>query len=208
MALPATDNFNRANGGLGANWAIIAGNAQIVSNVVQTEFVGTDSSSRWNTDTFANDQYAQITAVAAVTGTTRLVGALLRGSAVATTFYACSARGPLGASATAEIRKNIAGSTTVLSSGTATIAANDLVKGTVIGTTIALLINGVSNRSTTDSAIASGSAGLFVFVDTGAETDAKIDNWEGGNVAAVTDTGEWRGCAPAAKRMTWPSAMY
>src|ERR1043165_1916097 len=64
MALPATDDFNRADtfpgGTLGANWTNQTAGLQIFSN----EAIGSDGNvpvGFWNVDSFPNDQYSKIT---------------------------------------------------------------------------------------------------------------------------------------------------
>jgi hypothetical protein len=63
MALPATDNFNRANGALGANWSgSIGGDLVITSNQV-TGVSGQDCNMYWSADLPDADQYVEATLV-------------------------------------------------------------------------------------------------------------------------------------------------
>jgi hypothetical protein len=60
VALPASDNFNRANANpAGGNWTTmpLAVAIQIISNQCAASGVG--AAARWNADTFGNDQYSQ-----------------------------------------------------------------------------------------------------------------------------------------------------
>ena len=59
-AATVSDNFNRANGGLGTNWTTVSGTTapQIVSNKAQPGSAGTLNSAYWNANTFGSNQYA------------------------------------------------------------------------------------------------------------------------------------------------------
>ena len=56
-----SDNFDRADGGLGSNWTTVAGTAapQIVSNTARAGTASTLNSAYWSASTFGNDQFAQ-----------------------------------------------------------------------------------------------------------------------------------------------------
>src|SRR5579863_1167033 len=60
-ATSVSDNFNRANGGLGSNWTTMTGtNApQISSNLLQPGTANTVNAAFWTANSFANDQYVQ-----------------------------------------------------------------------------------------------------------------------------------------------------
>lgn len=63
MALPATDNFNRADGSPGANWTAVtlaaqSGGMTIVSNALGS-VIDNYGAAIWTADTLANNQYAQ-----------------------------------------------------------------------------------------------------------------------------------------------------
>jgi hypothetical protein len=185
MALPATDDFGRANGGLGANWTT-AGSAmsapQIATNQVQVFAVGSDSGAIWNADAFPNDQYAKVTLKTLNTDNGRCVGVQLRTNSGTNDGYQCVARGPFGATTPIEIRDAY----TVIASGTAVVAANDVLLGNVVGTTITLYINGVQRLQTTDATWTAGSAGVYLFVDSGAASDAVLDDFEAGSGTGLT----------------------
>jgi hypothetical protein len=63
MSLPATDNFNRADGDIGANWTtvLVSGTRQVVAtNKCQPSAGSGNVVVGWNADAFNADQYAQI----------------------------------------------------------------------------------------------------------------------------------------------------
>ena len=188
MASLATDNFNRTDGGLGANWATQTGFTAplIASNVVQTNAIGSDSVANYSAVTWPNDQYSQVSATTINTATSRFVSATVRCATAAQSFYAAGLAGPFGASTTRELRKCVTGTTTTLASNTGTHATGDVVKCECNGTTIRHLVNGTQIHSVTDSSLASGRAGIFIFVDTGVVADAQLDNWDGGDLTSAS----------------------
>jgi hypothetical protein len=199
VALPATDNFDRADGPIGGgNWARYAlGVPAIATNVVVPEGVGSDSAAAWITDTPAADQYAQIKLVTINTNTQRAAGCLVRGGTTgigsSINGYVGLARGPFGASTTLAIWKFVSGGQSTLTSTTTTVAANDILKFTATGTTtttLTIYINGVQKLQTTDasSPFTSGLGGIYIFTDAGAASDAALDLFEVGNVSASTIT--------------------
>jgi hypothetical protein len=184
----ASDNFNRADGGLGANWTTVTGfdAPTIVSGSVQDPSAqGTDAEAFYNAVSFPADQWAQVNALKAITATSRVTGVLLRqDTGGAPTCYRVVARGPLGTTATVEISKLVAGTFTSLASTTTTVNQGDTLYGEVQGSTIVAKVNGTQVLSATDTDIASGAAGIVVFVDTGTPADAILDDWFAGNFPA------------------------
>jgi hypothetical protein len=188
MALPATDNFNRANESpIAGNWSTVTGEGSCAldTNQVHVSGVGTDGAIRWNADAFGNDHYSQIVVTVLNTDANKCVGPIVRAQAAADTFYAARCLGPAGASAVLKLHKTVAGVGAELTSATVTINVNDTVKLEIVGNTLTCYVNGVSRATTNDSAIPSGGgAGILCFVDSGNNTDAAVDTWQGDNSAA------------------------
>jgi hypothetical protein len=174
MALPASDNFNRANENpLAGNWTTAPGASamQLFSNQV-TGSTGANCTSFWNADTFGNDQYSQVTPVDNTN-----FGAGLAVRVRTTTQYDCYILF-LNASGSVQIYKIIAGSVTLLSSPNFAYAAGDVIKLEAVGTTLTAYKNGVAQANpATDSALTAGAAGLFAN-----NFNLFLDDWEGGNV--------------------------
>ncbi len=186
MGVLATDDFNRANGGLGANWttATSSGAPQIDTNVVRTNVVATDSRAYYNAVSFPNDQYSQIVVVA-ITSNTGAVSAATRVDSGTLSSYMARGTGPTGASAVLAIDKYTSGVFVTITSATKTINVSDVIKMESNGTSQTAYINGVAQLGpTSDSANTAGKAGVFVFVDVGNAVDAELDTWEGGDLAA------------------------
>lgn len=188
MSTLASDNFNRANGGLGSSWTTVTGNGapQINTSQVNTVAVGNDSYAYYNGVSWPADQWSQC-ALKTVTGASgKAAGPIVRAVPGANTFYLFHAEGVIGSSTVLEIRKCIAGAyTTIATTGaTSTVATGDVLYLEVQGTTLVARKNGTFVLSVTDSSIGTGNAGIGVFSDTGAVTDAALDDWSGGDFAS------------------------
>lgn len=175
------DSFDRANGGLGASWTTVASEAapQISGNGFVTNGVGSDSAAFYSGVTWPNDHYSQVRVITANTANTRAVCGATRIQAGSHQFYRGCVLGPLGAGATCIIQP-VPGYSTV-ASGTCTVAANDRLRLSSVGSTHTITINGASvGVSGTDATYAAGNSGIAIYVDTGSQADAKGDDYEGG----------------------------
>lgn len=184
MALPATESYSGASADLSdPPWTLYR------TTQVKTDGSGngtpsannSDALKYWNADTFGNDQYSKYLAKFNGSGTgagycyllARASGTFSSGNA----YWFWSD----GGSDTA-IYKNISGTLTVLgTANSTTFVTNDELKIDCSGTTISAYKNGSSIISQTDSAIASGAAGMGGW---GVSGTVLFDTWEGGNVSA------------------------
>lgn len=176
MAILASDNFNRANGGLGANWTTIAsmGAPQIVSNLIQTTS-GRDGA-YYSAITWPNDQYAQVTLIRYRNW------AMVRVANVAGEYNGYMflvSTSDITTAISIEKYLNNSGFTT-LSSGTRTNSANDLIYLEIQGSTLIAKINAVQVLTGSDSAFASGRAGLAV----GNVDGDRVDDFVGGDFSS------------------------
>jgi len=189
------DNFNRANGGLGANWTSVYstnGAEAISGNTVIGGNGSSNTGSYWSANAFLNDQGAEVTVS---TTTANSQGVLLRatGTTNATTnAYACVENG----AAQLQITKISAGGVSSLTTGVITSAVGDRIRGTMVGTTITCsqttVAGVVTTISTSDATFASGSPGIF-----NARNNGGLTNWTGfslaKNAAFVTAEQEFNG---------------
>jgi hypothetical protein len=191
-----TDNFDRANGGLGANWTTITNQEapQINSNgVVPLTVSATQAAAFWNADTIHPDQYSQVTITALNTDFNKGGGPIVRASASAQTFYILRVFGALDGSCNADLVSSVAGAElNIAQSTTFPASAGSLVRLEVLGEVLRVYVDGILRMGPfTDTLISSGQPGLEVHANTGAVTDAKIDDWEGGELAAAQAKTIW-----------------
>lgn len=189
MSVLATDNFNRSNGTLGANWTTVSGQGSlnVQGNVCQVVSVGSDAYAFYNAATWPNDQWSQIK-LTTLNSSSVAAGALVRTASAANSFYSGMANGNFGASKTIDFIKYVAGTRTVKASTTATIATGDQLYIEAQGTTVIVKLNGSTIITNTDTSLASGSAGAGSFVDAGAQSDGQLDDWQGGDFGGGTTT--------------------
>lgn len=177
MALPASDNFDRANANpIGGNWTPVnPGNIQLLSNSVQSASAG-DAAAYWNADVFDANQYSEC----------KITGGADGGPAVRVTTNSCYYWTP---ASDGEIWKYVApGSWSKIGECNFTITSSDVVRIEATGTTTTSLKvykNGAQQGTTlTDSSspLTSGSAGVY---SVGATT---LDDWAGGTPVTTTST--------------------
>ena len=171
-----TDDFNRADGGLGANWTNNSGFSPlaIVSNTCKGSGGGAHNVASYTAaGTAPADQYAQFK----VTTTGGFIGPVLRSNGTGT-FYTCYYN-----AGAATIYKWIGGSATQIDTGCAALtpAINDVVYLEVLGSALTFKVNGVSVCTATDSSITgAGYTGIDIF-----DTGAAVDDFQGGALTAA-----------------------
>lgn len=200
MAVLASDDFNRANSGsLGSNWTDRGFGFDIVSNVASVVASGDDLESYWTGalvggGSWPNDQYSQAAVTIASTGGGG------QGVGMATRFTTAGTRQMYrlvcdkAASNNIELSSFVSGSYALVGQRTSTITNGDVLRLESQGTTQRIFKNGTQvGASITNSAVASGSAGLSHSSST---TSASVDNWSGGDFAAGA-TSDVAGSQPA-----------
>jgi hypothetical protein len=170
QAQAVTDTFDRANGGIGANWTALDGTLSISSNAVSAST--SPSSAIYTAATFANNQYSQTTcASGAGLDWSLLIVRAQDASNYYVSFSQCATAG------TIIIFKVVGGTSTSLNSGSASGGGNGSVQRlSITGNVLTYTIDGTTELTATDgsSTFASGSPGF------GEYTAVTSDNWEGG----------------------------
>jgi len=179
MALPATDNFNRANGAPGSNWAGSVGNdLTISSNEVTGATASVNCSMYWSADNPNAAQYGQ--AKISQTGAGEFAGPTVRSSA---TDWVC---GDANGGTNWQIEWYNAGAFTVIASWATAPANGDIAKITASGSAFELFVNATSRASGSNgSAPSTGNGGIYIF---GNSASSRVDDFEVGN-------GAWDGYA-------------
>jgi hypothetical protein len=171
---PAADDFNRADGGLGPDWADLPeGGVAIVSGQVVGTHGGSSSGSYWVGTSYNNDQYSEITVTSSPLSV--WIGASVRnqgnGNLYVGIYYANGGVPQL------RLYKRVVGFWTQLgaSYNCGTLAAGTKLRLVVVGGTLAFLQDGVERIAVYDGDIAGGAPGVMIW-----GTDA-LDDWTGGN---------------------------
>jgi|GEM_PF-772442 len=178
----AYDNFNRANGAIGANWTVTQNGINVSGNVIQGTTSNNTNSAFWNQGAFSTFGQFSESAVSSLNGTTDFIGpsVLGSGSSPNPNFYDC-----IESTTTLVIQKDLSGGRSNLASGTVTGSVGDVLRLEAVpntaGTSVTLTCyqNGVQQLQTTDSSapFTSGAPGVMLFGNVGT-----LDNWSGGNL--------------------------
>lgn len=196
MGLPFNESFGALAGVLATPpWT----QANLVATTLNTDGSGhgkasgtsaTDILAYNNSNTFTNDQSAQVTINAGLASLTNYASVVLRGSGSGASFagYEIYTDGQTGSTHT-ELAKFASGSPTVLTNFAATFAAGDVLKATIVGNVITVYKNGVSVGTFTDGGAAppAGAPGCGV-TNTGAN-NVLLTNFQGDNVPATVSGG-------------------
>lgn len=177
MAVLFTDDYNRANGAIGANYTELkAQTFSIVSNAVPCTF-GSDAAAFVSAVSWPADQYAQI-AISAIAGASSDSGAglMLRCDGTDQNYYRIVIN-----TTQISIGRFLAGSFSEFTTRSATWTSGDVLKAQIVGTTMKIFRNGAQlGADITNSDLAAGSAGIAF--SSGA--DGTIDDFEGGDFGA------------------------
>jgi hypothetical protein len=185
MTALATDNFNRADGDVGASWTIVYTSPDgwnVSSNQAVPNGFGTDAIIYNNTVTWPADQYSQIVFKSA-SGSASNAGAgpIVRSGTSGSRNLYWMVSNAAGTGPTTYLGKFVAGSYTALANDSTTWSANDLQYLEIQGTSLVGKHAGTTVVSTTDSSLSSGNAGLAY---SSTITSWAGDDWEGGDFAA------------------------
>ena len=162
-ATSASDDFNRANGSLGANWTDITdGGMSISSQAVLGSSSGLAGDIRTG-ETYASDQYSQLEVTSTQLSGGQWIGPAVRSQTGGQNTY-------LGIyfwnSGSPQLRlyKRSAGTWTQLgnSYNSGPLAAGTQLKLTAVGSTISFLQNGIARITVTDNSFTGGAPGNHV----------------------------------------------
>ena len=187
MRILASDDFDRADGTLGANWTTRTGaeDPQIVSSKLRAKTVDFTACSGYTGITWPNNQWSQgiLDTVGGATYTEH--GLILRYQVANALRYRCYITGPAGAAKDAEIR-DTAGAVIATRSDVIT-SAGDLMTFDVVGTRFRLWQNSTLLLTANDSVQLSGSPGVNLYISPGGSlSDMIMDDWIGGDFAPLS----------------------
>jgi hypothetical protein len=180
----ASDDFNRADGGLGGNWTNYSGGGfgtpTITSNAVNSGADNFDAPAYWSgAGTFTDDQYSQATITFGDTGGgSSYAGLILRAGA---TSWIQVQRNPATGWTEAYDVTSTGGSYAFLGSENAPIADGSVVRAEVIGDQVYVYDDGVLILQKTTT-LTTGKPGILPNDDTDI-----IDNWSAGNISPLID---------------------
>lgn len=183
----ASDNFDRADGAIGADWTAVNGSWNIASNLCVQRTVAGAYYNVWYDATVpaTNDFYSE----AIVVTPTSLIasGPAVRMAAAAVTSYNYIFFG----GDFSYLTETAAGAETILDTGDAAVAAtNYTARLQANGTALTGTRSGAADVSATDATLASGNWGLVAYGGIAAGTTQSWNTWIAADLAAPAgDTG-------------------
>jgi hypothetical protein len=171
--MPITDDFNRANGDLGAGWELVAGSTELViaSNAVTANANFQDNIMRRTEDPFPDDQYseAKISFTSGVSSAETWVGA--RVGATGDGYFARVD------TVAVTLNKRVSGADSFVSDFSIALSPSTLytVRIDCVGNTIRVFLEGIERINVIDASITDGKPGLRA---SGNEDRPTIDDFE------------------------------
>jgi Putative esterase len=178
-AVAVSDDFSRADGGLGGNWTTVAGtSAPVISGgMVVAGTPGSLNSAYWSADSFGADQYAQAV-LPASTGWAQGPGIAVRlsGSTGYVLWYS-------GGTVSIWRMDGPASWTQLAASDSLAVTGSDVWTLEAVGSTLSGYQNGSLVVRATDSAYDSGSPGVWLYYG-----GNEVAGWSGGDVGSGSFT--------------------
>ncbi len=173
-ATAPSDDFNRANGSLGASWTAVSDGALKISSQAVVGTSATAGGIR-TAETYTNDQLSQIQLTSTQLSGGQWVGPTVRtqngGQNTYLGIYFWNSGSPQ-----LRLYKRISGTWIQLGSSynSGALTAGTTLQLSASGSTISFLQNGVSRITATDTSLTGGAPGIMTY------GKAKADNWVGG----------------------------
>ncbi len=204
-----SDNFQRANGALGANWTNWSWSGAVGPQISSNTATGgggggTTSGAFWSANTFANNQFSQVT-FGAVPAGSDWAGVTVRQAGNGGSGYLGLWFANNGSSLFMLFAENGTSSPPSLSSVSGSMSAGDTLAISANGTTINLYHNGLLVLSATDSTYSSGKPGVAFYAAAGAQTSA-VTLWQGNDTLAVATSSLPNGTVGTAYSQTLASS--
>lgn len=170
-ASSVTDNFNRADGALGANWGAVQ---NLPEPTVSTNQIFAFNEARdcyWSADSFSANQYSEAVFVEGDNGGVAVRMQVTTPGSLTPGYYAFPSGGSI------YLRRSDAESGTNLQMYPTTLVATDTLRLEASGSSLTVYVNNVAlTPSITDTTYSSGDIGLMM------GSYQRWDNWEGGNL--------------------------
>jgi hypothetical protein len=177
--LTASDDFNRANGALGSNWAAMSDGAMTISSQMVAGGNSGQSGDTRTAETYTSNQYSQVQVTSTQLTGGQWIGPAVRSQNGGQNLYLGIYYWNSG-SPQLRLYKRTSGGFAQLGSSYSTsgLAAGATLRLTATGSTISFLLNGSPVITVTDTSLTGGAPGIM------ASGTSKADNWAGGNIAA------------------------
>ena len=170
----ASDNFNRADGGLGSGWTAVSDGAMSISSQAVAGVGGATTGDIRTAETYGSDQFSQVEVTSAQLSGGQWVGPAVRMQNGGQDAYLGIYFWNSGSPALMLFVRKAGGWQQLSAATTGPLAAGTQLKLTAVGSTISFLVNGVQQLSVTDTTLTGGAPGIL------AHDHSTADNWAGG----------------------------
>ena len=170
----ASDDFNRADGGLGANWTAISDGAM---SIASQQVIGTAAKvtgDTWTANTFGGDQYSEVQVISTSMSGIQWVGPAVRVQNGGQDGYVGIYSWNSGSPVVELFKRSGGGWAQVGAYNSGPLAAGTKLRLVALGNSISFMVNGVQRIGITDSSFSSGAPGIMAF------DSATADNWTAG----------------------------
>jgi hypothetical protein len=179
----ASDDFNRADGALGAGWTAISDGSMSIASQQVIGKVGANTGDIRTAETFSSDQFSQIQVTSTTLSGGQWVAAAVRLQNSGKNGYVGLYYWNFGSPELMLFKRSNSAWTqlgTAYNSGT--LAAGTQLRLVATGSTISFLQNGMTRISVTDTSFTGGAPGIMAY------GNSTADNWSGGSADAATYT--------------------
>ena len=177
-ATGASDNFNRADGGLGSGWTAVSDGGMSISSQAVAGVGGATTGDIRTAETYGSDQFSQVEVTSAQLSGGQWVGPAVRMQNGGQDAYLGIYFWNSGSPALMLFVRKAGGWQQLSAATTGPLAAGTQLKLTAVGSTISFLVNGVQQLSVTDTTLTGGAPGIL------AHDHSTADNWAGGAAGA------------------------
>ena len=179
----ASDNFNRADGGLGSAWTAVSDGGMSISSQAVAGVDGATTGDIRTAETYGSDQFSQVEVTSTQLSGAQWVGPAVRMQNGGQDAYLGIYFWNSGSPALMLFVRKAGGWQQLSAATTGPLAAGTQLKVTAVGSTISFLVNGVQQMSVTDTTLTGGAPGIL------AHDHSTADNWAGGAASAGTGGG-------------------
>ena len=171
----ASDDFNRADGGLGANWTAVSDGGMAIASQQVIGTAAKVTGDMWTATTFSGDQYSEVQVTSTSMSGIQWVGPAVRMQNGGQNGYVGIYSWNSGSPVVQLFERSGGGWTQVGAYNSGPLAAGTKLRLVALGNSISFMVNGVQRIGITDSSFSSGAPGIMAF------DSATADNWSAGS---------------------------
>ena len=171
----ASDDFNRADGGLGPNWTATSDGGMSISSQAVIGTVGANSGDIRTAESYASDQYSQIEVTSTQLTGGQWIGPAVRMQASGQSAYVGIYYWNFGSPDLMLFLRNAGNWSELGAYSTGPLAAGTQLRLVAVGNTISFQVNGVQRIGASDGTLTGGAPGILAY------GNGDADNWSGGN---------------------------